>query len=80
MSLFDDQFTCQFLLESLRFPQRGRQLERRNQSALKHGRRAFLYSAMGELVCSGQLWARAALRQLSSSKVGYREHFPATVW
>ena len=35
-----------------------------NQSALKHGRRIFLYSAMGELVCSGQLWARAALKQL----------------
>ena len=29
----------------------------------------FLYSAMGELVCSGQLSARAALRQLSSYKV-----------
>ena len=26
-----------------------------NQSALKHGRSTFLYSAMGELVCSGQL-------------------------
>ena len=37
-----------------------------NQSASKHGRRTFLYSAMGELVCSGQLWVRAALRQLRS--------------
>ena len=40
------------------------------QRALKHGRHTFLYSAMGELVCSGQLWARAALRQLRSYKVG----------
>ena len=40
------------------------------QSALKHGRRTFLYSAMGELVCREQLWARAALRQLRSDKVG----------
>ena len=41
------------------------------QSALKHGRRTFLYSAMGELVvCSGQFWARAALKQLPSQKVG----------
>ena len=29
------------------------------QSALKHGRRTFLFSAMGELVCSRQLWSRA---------------------
>ena len=29
------------------------------QSALKHGRRTFLSSAMGELVCSRQLWARS---------------------
>ena len=50
-----------------------------NQSAFKHGRRTFLDSAMGELVCSGQLWARAALKQLPSDKVGQREHFPATV-
>ena len=35
-----------------------------DQSALKHGRRTFLNSAMGELVCIRQLWARAALRQL----------------
>ena len=27
---------------------------------------------MGELVCSGQLWARAALKQLRSYKVGAR--------
>ena len=40
-----------------------------NQSALKHGRRTFLYSAMGELVCSRQLWARTALKQLHSYKV-----------
>ena len=39
-------------------------------SALKHGLRTFLYSAVGELVCSGQLWARATLRQLRSYKVG----------
>ena len=33
----------------------------------KHGRRCtFLYSAMRELVCNGQLWARAALSQLRS--------------
>ena len=36
------------------------------QSALKHGRRIFLYSAMRELVCSRQLLARAALKQLRS--------------
>ena len=36
-----------------------------HQSALKHGRRTFQNSAMGELVCSGQLSARAALRQAS---------------
>ena len=30
------------------------------QSALKHGRSTFLFSTMGELVCRGQLWARAA--------------------
>ena len=41
-----------------------------NQSALKHGRRTFLYSAIRELVRSGQLWAKAALRQLRSFKVG----------
>ena len=41
-----------------------------NQNALKHGRRTFVCSAMGELVCRGQLWARAALRQLRSYKVG----------
>ena len=41
-----------------------------NQSASKHGRRTFLYSAMRELVCNGQLWARAVLRQLRSYKVG----------
>ena len=40
------------------------------QSALKHGRRTFLYSAIGEQVCSGQLWERAALKQLGSYKVG----------
>ena len=45
------------------------------QSALKHGRRTFLYSAMGELVCSGQLWARAALKQLRSYKVGIARAF-----
>ena len=33
-----------------------------NQSASKHGQRTFLYSAMRELVCSGQLWVRAALK------------------
>ena len=37
-----------------------------NQSALKHGRRTFLYSAIKELVCNGEHWARAALRQLRS--------------
>ena len=40
------------------------------QSAIKHGRRTFLYCAMGELVCSGLLWARTALRQPPSYKVG----------
>ena len=50
-----------------------------NQSALKHGRRTFLYSEMGELVCSGQLWARAALKQLHSYKVEQREHFLTTI-
>ena len=50
------------------------------QSASKHGRRTFLYSAMRELVCNGQLWARAVLRQLCSYKVGQREHFSATIW
>ena len=40
------------------------------QSASKHGRCTFLYSAMRELVCKRQLWARAALRQLCSYKVG----------
>ena len=51
-----------------------------DQSALKHGRRTFLKSAMGELVRSGKLWASATLRQLRSYKVGQREHFPAAVW
>ena len=41
-----------------------------NQSASKHGRRTFRYSVMRELVRKGQLWARAALRQLRSYKVG----------
>ena len=36
------------------------------QSASKHGLRTFPYSAMRQLVCNGQLWARAALRQLCS--------------
>ena len=30
-----------------------------SQSALKHGWRAFLYSAMGGLVCSGQLLGKS---------------------
>ena len=34
------------------------------QSASKHGRRTFPYSAMRELVCNRQPWARAAMRQL----------------
>ena len=38
------------------------------QSALKHGQRTFLYSAMGELVCSGQLWARAALSSFAVTR------------
>ena len=50
-----------------------------NMSASKHGRRSFLYSAMTELVCNGQLWATAVPRQLRSYKVGQREYFPATV-
>ena len=29
-------------------------------------------------MCSGQVWARAALRQLHGNKVGQREHFPVT--
>ena len=41
-----------------------------NQSASKHGQRTFLYSAMRELVCNGELLARAALKQLRSYKVG----------
>ena len=41
-----------------------------HQSASKHSKRTFLYSPMRELVCNGQLWARAALRQLPSYKVG----------
>ena len=41
-----------------------------DQSALKHSRSTFLYSAMRELVCSGQLWARGAQKQLRSYKVG----------
>ena len=39
------------------------------QSASKHGQCTFLCSAMGELVCNGQLWGRAALGQLCSYKV-----------
>ena len=31
-------------------------MQSRTQSALKHGWRTFLSSAMEELVCSGQLW------------------------
>ena len=49
------------------------------QSPSKHGPHTFLYSAMRELVCNGQLWARAILKKLPSYKVGQREHFPATV-
>ena len=30
----------------------------------KQGQRTFLYSAMRELVCNGQLWVRAAASQL----------------
>ena len=41
-----------------------------NQSASEHGRHTFLSSAMRELVCNEQLWARAALRKLRSYKVG----------
>ena len=40
------------------------------QSTSKHGRRTFQYSVMRDLVSNGQLWARAALRQLRSYKVG----------
>ena len=46
----------------------------------RHGYRTYQNSTMRELVCNGQLWARAALRQLRSYTVGQREHFPATVW
>ena len=35
---------------------------------------------MRELVCIGQLWARAALRQLRSHNVEQREYLAATVW
>ena len=35
---------------------------------------------MRELVCNGQLRAKAVPTQLRSYKVGQREHFPATVW
>ena len=41
---------------------------KQNQSTSKHGRPTSLYSAMRELVCNGQLWARAALKQLCSYK------------
>ena len=41
-----------------------------HQSVFEHGRRTFPCSTMGELVCSGQLWTRAALRQFRSYKVG----------
>ena len=40
-----------------------------SQNALKHEQHTFLYRVMGELVSSGQLRARAALRQLGSYKV-----------
>ena len=53
---------------------------RYGQSSSKHGRCTFLYSAMRELVCNGQLWAGAALRQLRSHKVSQREYFVARVW
>ena len=33
-------------------------MPRLDHSASKHGRRTFLCSAMRELVCNGQLWAR----------------------
>ena len=46
----------------------------------KHGRSTFLCGTLRELVCNGQLWASAVLRQLHSYKVGQREHFPETVW
>ena len=51
-----------------------------HQSASKHGRRTFLYSPLIELVCNGQLWARAALRQLRSYNVEQREYLAATIW
>ena len=40
-----------------------------DQSALKYGRRTFLFSAMRELVCNGQLWARAVLKATSYSTI-----------
>ena len=44
------------------------------QSPLKRGRRTFLYSAMGELVCSGQLWARAERAKFQSEKHNSGRH------
>ena len=51
-----------------------------NQSTSKHGLRTFLYDTMRELVCNGQLWARAAVRQLRSHNVRQQEYLAATVW
>ena len=39
-----------------------------HQNALKHGRRTFLYSAMGELVCSGQLLGKRGSEAASQSQ------------
>ena len=47
--------------EFLRFVSKNRKLKSIH-SASKHWQRTFLYSAVRELVCNGQLWARAALR------------------
>ena len=38
-----------------------------NQSASKHGRHTFLYSAMRQRLCKAQLLARTVLRQLRGS-------------
>ena len=35
---------------------------------------------MRGLICNGQLWARAALRQLRGHNVEQREYLAATVW
>ena len=50
-----------------------------DQSTSKHRQRTFLYGAVREPVCNGQLLTSVIVRELCHYKVGHQEYFPTTV-